>query len=196
MPFTKVVEECKIYNFPIHTMVHCSSKFRTKTRSKEAWLKWFAPYCSRVCARAGVARRRAAVLLGPHAEAGRCPLVRALWNRIAHRLSSPLLSRHTFTHAALTTQPRRRRTAPRRPASYALSYACTTYVPIPRPTVGCVRAKSPSTAIRSPKLPLRARSLPLALSATTAIIGALGELHPPVVLPPNPYYPYLHQDSL
>jgi hypothetical protein len=40
-PFTEVVEEHKIYNFPIHTLVHFSWKIWIKTRSKGASLNGF-----------------------------------------------------------------------------------------------------------------------------------------------------------
>jgi hypothetical protein len=84
MPFTKVVEECKIYNFPIHTMVHYSSKFRTKTRSKEAWLKWFGTlvlqsvcpcWCraSPCCGSARPTRRGRPLSAGPCAVEPHCP---------------------------------------------------------------------------------------------------------------------------
>jgi hypothetical protein len=41
MPFTEVVEEHKIYNFRIHTLVHFSCKIWRKTRSKGASLNGF-----------------------------------------------------------------------------------------------------------------------------------------------------------
>jgi hypothetical protein len=119
-------------------------------------------------------------------------------------LHGPSMPTAFLPHSARATHPRTPRRppnrnaavpAPCRPANCASSYACTAYVPIPLPTVDCVRAKSSSAAIRSPKLPARARLPLLALSAIAAI-GALGELHPPAVLLPNLYCPYLHQDSL
>jgi hypothetical protein len=48
--------------------------------------------------------------------------------------------------------------APRRLANHAPSYACTTFVPMPRPTFAYVRAKSSLGAIRNPMFPSCARS--------------------------------------
>jgi hypothetical protein len=43
MPFTKVLEQCKIYNFGIQMFAHFSSKILRKTILNEATLKDLAP---------------------------------------------------------------------------------------------------------------------------------------------------------
>jgi hypothetical protein len=54
MPFSKVVEQCKIYNFGIQMLVHFSSNFWRKTPVKAGRLKWVLTRALQ-SARAGVA---------------------------------------------------------------------------------------------------------------------------------------------
>jgi hypothetical protein len=56
MPFTKVVEQCKIYNFGIQMFVHFSSKILRKTRLNSARPSWVGTLALQSAhARAGVA---------------------------------------------------------------------------------------------------------------------------------------------
>jgi hypothetical protein len=98
MPFTKVVEQCKIYNFGIQMFAHFSSKILRKTRLNSARLSWVGTLALQ-SARAGVAV--AAPRSAGSAHRGRS-LVRRSMRRSRNRHATALLCQ-----SARAARPRR-----------------------------------------------------------------------------------------
>jgi hypothetical protein len=137
-PFVKVAEDQEVYNFGIQMFVHYSSNFWRKTQSKCASLSCFGSSRSRA---RRLRRRRASAAppLGPHAEAGLCPLVRAPWDPL-HRTAIPAPSpcptcRARIGHAAPTVDARPMVSPP-----YAAACCCLS---VPRPRCPLLCACSP-----------------------------------------------------
>jgi hypothetical protein len=129
-PFVKVVEDQEIYNFGIQMFAHYSSIFWRKTQSKCASLSCFGSWRSRA-RRPRRRRASAAPPLGPHAEAGLCPLVRDPWDPLRCTVipdPSPCPTcRARIGRAALTVVAR-----PTASPSYAVA-RCRLFVPMPLP---------------------------------------------------------------
>jgi hypothetical protein len=106
----KVVEGQLIYNFAVDRLVYLCWRILRKQWSNSASPIDLRSLASRTRCRAGVAHRRVATMLGPHAEAGFRPLVHAPPLPLPNRHPSPIHVCHASTHAAPTTQPWRRRT--------------------------------------------------------------------------------------
>jgi hypothetical protein len=115
MPFTNVVEQCKIYKFGIQLLAHFGLKIWRKGHSNRAKRNLNGADRAHVRDAARCAPTRAAVPLNTHAEAGFGPLVHASWAALANRHPGPLLGRHAprahrrrrADHAARPTTRRR-----------------------------------------------------------------------------------------
>jgi hypothetical protein len=110
MPFTKVVEQCKIYNLGIQLFAHFSSKIWRKSRSNRAKRNLNGADRAHVRDVARRAPTRAAAPLDTHVEVGFGLLVHAQWATLVNRHPGPLPVHHASMHTASTTQPRCRRT--------------------------------------------------------------------------------------
>jgi hypothetical protein len=191
MPFTKVVEQCKIYNFGIQMFVHFSSKILRKTRQNSARPSWVGTLALQSArARAGVAV--AAPRSAGSARRGRS-LVRQSMRRSQNRHATALLSQ-----SAHDARPRRTAQPTAAPPYTASAHArrCRSTAHVTpctaSPRLG-VQANFPTIST----LGYKSTSPSFTRGSTTPPgrhchrLRCHGEPRAPVVLLPKPCYQYL-----